>query len=207
MHLLHIKEKTVSRIIPALLLSMAVAIPTAVPAAADKENTYNVEVLVFATKLPQLDGDELWTRETTGPVAAAGMDALPPGPAAPPNILAAAASDLAKDGRFRILAYYSWIQAADAKSASKPILLSGNRTKNPDELTGTMRLYLSRYLHLDLNLNYQEKTTGDGSWGADTGMIAYRISEQRRVKSQETHYFDHPKFGTLIRLTPLTTGR
>jgi hypothetical protein len=70
-----------------------------------------------------------------------------------------------------------------------------------------MRLYLSRYLHLDLNLNYAEKPADGGSPGADTGVIAYRINEQRRVKSQETHYFDHPKFGALIRLTPLTTGR
>jgi hypothetical protein len=201
------KEKTVSRIIPALLLIVALAVPTTALAAADKENTYNVEVLVFATRLPQFDGDELWTRETSDPVAPAGVDALPPSPTAPPNILAAAANDLAKDGRFRILAYYSWIQAADAKSASKPILLRGTRTKNPEELTGTMRLYLSRYLHLDLNLNYAEKPADGGSPGADTGVIAYRINEQRRVKSQETHYFDHPKFGALIRLTPLTTGR
>ena len=196
-----------SRIIPALLLIVTLAVPATALAAADKENTYNVEVLVFATRLPQFDGDELWTRETTAAVAPGGIDALPPGPTAPPNILAAAANDLAKDGRFRILAYYSWIQAADAKSASRPVLLSGTRTKNPDELTGTIRLYLSRYLHLDLNLNYAEKTTDDASPGEDSGMIAYRINEQRRVKSQETHYFDHPKFGALIRLTPLSAGR
>ena len=196
-----------SRIIHVLLLISVSAMLPGVLAAADKENTYNVEVLVFATRLPQLDGDELWTRETSNPSVPGVMDALPPSPAAPPNILAAAANDLAKDGRFRVLAYYSWIQAADAKSASKPIALRGTRTKNPDELTGTMRLYLSRYLHLDLNLNYEEKTTEGGSPGVDTGLIAYRINEQRRVKSQETHYFDHPKFGALIRLTPLTSGR
>lgn len=196
-----------SRIITALLLIVATAIPQGVLAATDKENTYNVEVLVFATRLPQLEGNELWTRETADAVAPDSTDAQAPNPAAPPGILAAAANDLAKDGRFRILAYYSWIQTADAKSASKPIRLSGTNAKNPDELTGTLRLYLSRYLHLDLNLNYTEKTSDAGVSNAGTGMITYRIDEQRRVKSQETHYFDHPKFGALIRLTPVTTGK
>jgi hypothetical protein len=199
----------VSRIIPALLLIAASAIPHGVLAATDKdkESTYSVEVLVFATRLPQLDGDELWTRETADTTTPRDIDAEAPSPAAPPSILAAAANDLAKDGRFRILAYYSWIQAADAKSASKPIRLRGTHTKNPDELTGTMRLYLSRYLHLDLNLDYEEKTADGGLFSGGSGMITYRINEQRRVKSQETHYFDHPKFGALIRLTPLTKGR
>lgn len=196
-----------SRIIPALLLIVASAIPHGVLAATDKENTYNVEVLVFATRLPLLDGDELWTRETANAVTPGSTDAEAPSPAAPPGILAAASNELAKDGRFRILAYYSWIQAADAKSASKPVRLRGTQARDADELTGTMRLYLSRYLHLDLNLNYEEKTADGGLFGGGTGMITYRINEQRRVKSQETHYFDHPKFGALIRLTPLTKGR
>lgn len=195
------------RIIPALLLIIASAIPHGALAATDKENTYNVEVLVFATRLPQLDGDELWTRETANAVTPGSVDEEAPSPAAPPGILAAASNELAKDGRFRVLAYYSWIQAADAKSASKPIRLRGTNIRNPDELTGTMRLYLSRYLHLDLNLDYEEKTADGGLFGGGSGMITYHINEQRRVKSQETHYFDHPKFGALIRLTPLTKGR
>ena len=196
-----------SRIIPALLLIAASAIPQGVSAATDKENTYSVEVLVFATRLPQLDGDELWTREATTAVTPDNVDAEGPSPAAPPGILAAAANELTKDGRFRILAYYSWFQAADAKSASKPIRLRGTHARNPNELTGTMRLYLSRYLHLDLNLNYEEKTADGGLLGGETGMVTYRINEQRRIKSHETHYFDHPKFGVLLRLTPLSTGR
>jgi hypothetical protein len=200
------KEKTVSRIIPALLLLAASAIPVGALAASDKENIYTVEVLVFATRLPQLDGDELWTRETAAAVAPDSADAQTPSPASP-GMLAAASRELTKDGRFRILAYYSWIQAVDGKSASKPIRLRGTNASNPDELSGALRLYLSRYLHLDLNLNYEGKADAGAIPGAASGMITYRINEQRRVKSQETHYFDHPKFGTLIRLTPLSTGR
>lgn len=198
-----------SRIITALLLIVAMALPSGASAATDKENTYNVEILVFATRLPQLEGNELWTREAAvaNAVSPADADAQAPSPTAPPGILAAAANDLAKDGRFRILAYYSWIQTADAKSASKPIRISGTNAKNPDELTGTLRLYLSRYLHLDLNLNYTEKASDASLTNADSGMITYHIDEQRRIKSQETHYFDHPKFGALIRLTPITPGK
>jgi hypothetical protein len=200
----------VRRLLTALLLMVLSAAPCLALAAAatdkDKESTYHVEVLVFATRLPQLDGDELWTQDQAGNSASALAEAEAPGPAAPVNNLSAAANDLARDGRFRILGYFSWTQTADAKSASKPVRLRGTNPKNPDELDGSMRLYLSRYLHLDLNLGYREDARDAkpaGAGGDNSGKISYRISEQRRVKSQETHYFDHPKFGALVRLTPV----
>lgn len=195
------------RILPALLLIVLSALTASVTAAPDRENTYHVEILVFSTRLPQFDGNELWTRETLETASPLRDDAQGPGPTAPPGILSTAANDLARDGRFRILAYYSWIQSADAKSASKPVRIRGTSGKNPGELDGSLRLYLSRYLHLDLNLGYQDNA-GDGALSAGgNDMITYRINEQRRIKSQETHYFDHPKFGALVRLTPLTSGK
>jgi hypothetical protein len=33
----------------------------------------------------------------------------------------------------------------------------------------------------------------------------YRISERRRVRNLEINYFDHPKFGALVQVTPIQT--
>ena len=64
-----------------------------------------------------------------------------------------------------------------------------------------MRFYLSRFLHVDVNLAFTDSKldlTADPAPGTAT---MYRLSEHRRVKTQEYHYFDHPKFGALLRVT------
>jgi hypothetical protein len=70
---------------------------------------------------------------------------------------------------------------------------------NPDELDGTIRFFMSRHLHLDVNLLFRESVAA----GEQRGTVVYHLSEQRKLKSQETHYFDHPKFGVLVRVMPL----
>jgi hypothetical protein len=34
----------------------------------------------------------------------------------------------------------------------------------------------------------------------------YRLTEHRRIKLQEVHYLDHPKFGVLVRITQAGKG-
>ena len=73
---------------------------------------------------------------------------------------------------------------------------------------GTVRVYLSRFLHVNLDLTLQ-----DGAPGAlptsDTELNElslaprYRLVTQRQVRSGELHYFDHPAFGVLVRITPV----
>ena len=198
------------RMSPALLFIIAATIPSWVLAAAttDKTNTYIVDILVFATRLPQLEGDELWVLDTKY-IAGPQVDA-----AQPTNIstdagfFAAAAADLEKDGRFRVLAQQRWTQTMETKSASLPVRIRSPQAPNPDELDGAIRIYLSRYLHMDINLTYQEESNAvTGATAGESGKVNYRIHEQRRIKGQETHYIDHPKFGALVRLTPVKSSR
>lgn len=196
------------RIIPALLLLlMSASASGATTPDKDKENLYEVEVVVFATRLPGLVGDELWTSDTVNLNLAGLNDAVIP-PAAKPSemLLTDAAADLGRNSRFRVLAHKDWIQTAEAKSDSKAVRIQGGAA---EELDGTLRFYMSRYLHLDINMIYQE-AAGGGILGAaaDRGeKVSFRITEQRRIKSQETHYFDHPKFGLLVRVKPLQTDK
>lgn len=197
---------------PALLLIIALVMPGWVLAAAgtDRTNTYTVEILVFATKLPQFEGDELWTLDPKQ-IARSQADATQPANMnTSAGIFAADAADLEKDGRFRVLAHQRWIQSMETKSASSPVRIRAANSKIPGELDGTLRIYLSRYLHMDVNLVYQEEMREGGFMGVtatNPEKLAYRINEQRRIKGQETHYIDHPKFGALVRLTPVKGAR
>ncbi len=63
------------------------------------------------------------------------------------------------------------------------------------EMRGTLRLYVSRYLHIEPNLWLTDQ---------DARGRRYRvqIDHSRRMRSEELHYLDHPKFGLLIQINP-----
>jgi hypothetical protein len=77
--------------------------------------------------------------------------------------------------------------------------------------TGSIRLHRSRFLHLtvDLGLQYDYRYTQaapppDSPWPLAEFLrpVTYRIDIQRRVRSGELHFFDHPAFGVLIMVRP-----
>lgn len=155
---------------------------------------YDIEVVVFENRLPALDGGESWGRENLRNLAAditAAIEAQSPDEEAP---LGAAAKALAADGAHHVLVHRRWTQAAEARSAAQLVRLNAGET-----LDGVLRFYLSRFLHVDVNLVLVD---GAGNWRDENfGGVAYRLSEHRRVKTQEINYFDHPKFGVLVRVT------
>jgi hypothetical protein len=179
-------------------------LPLTVLAAAanpDKDSSsYDIEVLVFENRLPELVGDELLAKDAATLRRRALDEAVPPErPGSAPYLRPAVASQLEKDGRYRVLAYGHWQQTLEAnpKVAVKPIRIVAANPAAPDELEGAVRLSLNKFLHLDVQMLYRDAAAGG------TTPLVYQINEQRRVKSQETHYFDHPRFGVLVRLMPV----
>jgi hypothetical protein len=82
----------------------------------------------------------------------------------------------------------------------------------PSGLAGDLTLYLSRYLHLSVDLqldapgavprNKRRDMFGDEIRApAPDQTIRYRINENRIVRNGELRYFDHPKFGVLAKVT------
>ncbi len=61
----------------------------------------------------------------------------------------------------------------------------------PGVLEGSINLYKNRYLHINADLVFN---SFDG---------AVRLNENRRLKSKELHYLDHPLFGLLVRVVKL----
>jgi hypothetical protein len=120
---------------------------------------------------------------------------------------------------YRPLMRAAWIQPTLEKQDTLPINL--RRLGNPPlQLDGTVTLYLSRYLHLVIDLSLEEKSPlrvpaadnrfrsfGDdrSRFGFDPDFIKpstfYRIDEDRIVRNGELRYYDHPRFGVLAKIT------
>ncbi len=120
---------------------------------------------------------------------------------------------------YRPLMRTAWIQQTPEKDVAAPIKL--RRLGDPPlRLDGTITLYLSRYLHLVVDLALEEKAPlrmpaannrlrrfGDerSRFNFDPDFITpstfYRIEEDRIVRNGELRYYDHPRFGVLARIT------
>lgn len=183
---------------PILFLALAALFPFTVGAAATPApGAYEIEVLVFEQRLPELEANEQWTTKAPAPAV---TDGITLGITPTTSDLTPAATKLQNDGRYRVLLHRRWVQGADNKTNAKSVVLGGEN----EELTGYLRFYMNRYLHLELNLAFRPAT---GAVGTDDGaQAAYRLNEQRRIKSQENHYFDHPKFGAVVRVLPASTA-
>jgi hypothetical protein len=115
----------------------------------------------------------------------------------------------------------AWTQATYEKDQTLPIRL--RRVGNaPLRLDGNLTLYLSRYLHLVVDLTIESEQAQSGArdndgvryygdrrssrnygygYGQETTTIKYNISEDRIFRNGELRYYDHPRFGVLARIT------
>jgi len=117
--------------------------------------------------------------------------------------------------------HVAWRQPTYPREETAPIRLDALGAV-PARLDGTFALYLSRYLHLvvDLELDAEDENAGalaaPGQQGFSFGdsrrqddiyadpyqrAVRYHILENRIVKNGELRYFDHPKFGVIARVT------
>jgi hypothetical protein len=105
------------------------------------------------------------------------------------------------------LLHGGWVQEGLPEDQAHPFDLSYLGAYNP---RGTVQLYLSRFLHVTLNLEFQPPGAASaGSFVASpfglnevVVQARYSLLDQRRLRSGELHYIDHPLFGVLVLVTP-----
>ena len=104
------------------------------------------------------------------------------------------------------LVHTGWVQPGLPEADAEAFDLGVLGIVNP---SGTIRVHLTRFLHITLDLTYRADaaltpgpTTNDG---LDELVFAprYHLVATRNVRSGELHYFDHPAFGVLVRITPI----
>lgn len=93
---------------------------------------------------------------------------------------------------YRPLLHLSWIQRVGKNSLSQPVQIhQAGGQAGDDLLDGFVRIQRGNYLHLLVDLEYAP------------GSVTYRLKEKRRLKLNEVHYLDHPKFGVIAKVSPL----
>jgi len=114
---------------------------------------------------------------------------------------------LARLPAYHPLVHGGWVQLGLPDASALPVDLGVLGVTNP---IGTVRLSLTRFLHVKLDLTYLD------TQAAQRGPVAapddltdlpiaprYHINDERTTRSGEIHYFDHPAFGVLIKVTPV----
>jgi hypothetical protein len=178
------------------LLALFATLPS--PAQQKSGPLYRVELLVFRTTTPPAGED--WS----APPGFRGFGGDPATQAGgtPPSVikiyesdryqLGTMASRLRASGAYRPIAHAAWLQTATPWGRHAGIDLADLGIKSP-ELSGTVYLERGTLLHFGLDLRLGAGPT-------------YRLSELRRIKFNEKHYFDHPAFGAIAIVSPVRGG-
>lgn len=138
--------------------------------------------------------------------------------------------------QYSVLAASAWVQPLLSERQAVDVPLgdfrgassSGSSSGQSDspQVAGTVRIYGGHLLFADVDLRVtlprrpgadsvperseDAQSTGGGSFGRtrlDDGRRTFRISEQRRIKLDEVHYFDHPHIGAVLSVTRYQGGQ
>jgi hypothetical protein len=113
---------------------------------------------------------------------------------------------------FDVVWHGAWVQPVPGRTQPLPVLFqAGPRSGERWAYEGTVAVTLGRFLHLHADLwSEADEMPVDqlphGAFGPPRAANAsrertyQRLNEQRRMRSSEVHYLDHPRFGILVRI-------
>lgn len=147
--------------------------------------------------------------------------------------LSGVAKRLRSSANYTVLRHFSWQQPVVPKQQSLSLKIEAGRdftdrfprhetsqfefsdqtaltdagSRNVWELEGTIKVGISRYLHLYTDLVYRlpRKITAasERHTVGETILVDYPIRSHRRMRSKELHYIDHPLLGILVEARPV----
>ncbi|GFE80811.1 hypothetical protein GCM10011487_28110 [Steroidobacter agaridevorans] len=190
----------------AVLLAAFMSVSSAVAQQVAPIQSYDVELLIFRN-LGGRETPESWGVEAADSVQQMEIPddesepATPPTTAAPPVAsypalpaakmkLTAIEETLRRSRGYQPLAHIGWTQPGYARNDAR-YLSVGSLVPASAGLQGQIALTRGRYLHLTLDLVL------DGGEGS-----SYVLRQTRRMRSNERHYIDSPKFGVIAIITP-----
>jgi hypothetical protein len=147
-------------------------------------DTYQIEMIVF--ERPGGGQSEFWPQLEAGPGQANDATAEPDWPplsslAAGDRKLGPVAYSLRQRG-MNVLEHLVWREVPAGLGSDRWYRVEAGR------LQGLVRVRRGRFLHLETDLLLRDAV----------GPESYRVRLQRRMRSDELHYVDHPKLGILI---------
>ncbi len=173
------------------------------------EQWYHVELVVFE----QLNSvtDEQWPKDNSATSATA---RLTPNSAtakiqpAQTNTLQAEVTSLNRSAKYRVLYYEAWQQSMLTKRRASPVAIQ----TTDGLIDGSLKLYKQTYLHaaLDIWLKTNRSEVNNWSDASPDGITTHNVrnphlEQTQRIRSKKVFYFDHPKLGALLEITPIST--
>ncbi len=95
---------------------------------------------------------------------------------------------LKRSQNYRPLMHVAWIQSVRSNRKGSAVKIRNSA----GTINGFFRIQRGILVHMIADIEYSP------------GSIIYRLNEKRRFKLNETHYLDHPKFGIIARISPLS---
>jgi hypothetical protein len=177
------------------------------PLSAIAAEIYDVEVVIFRHAAAG-DNGEQWSRPVGDNTRATGF--FPENQftelAASRYQLNAISHSLQKSGSYSVLFHRAWRQLAYDRTHAVDYPVHSLVVDNEYSVEGRIRLVRERYLHLDVDLQLMSARGNSAILYSDgPGSVpVFELSEKRRIRSNVVHYFDHPRFGMIARVTPYT---
>ena len=206
-----------------LLFSVAAVVVGLKASAAEpvrlQETAYHVELVIFRQLTP-LGVAEDWSMEgLKGRPAASASDDDANGTATgdmgnrlavsslSPALfkLAAMESSLQRSRGYEVVGHIGWTQIAVPRGSGLAVDLSEVGLSGMP-IRGTGALERGKYIYLRLNLAYtpaDPPATLVGTVQSDR-VVTFSLNQVRRVRPFERHYFDHPAFGVIAMISPVS---
>ena len=155
-----------------------------VPALAEG-GAYQIELIIFSQAMPNTELFEQASSQITWPSDLTELSAYnKPDSTTLDDSYAA----LAKDSTYKPIMHVAWVQAAQTEA---PVHIQDSDGK----LDGYLQIQQGQGLQLAVDL---ELAANSGN-----GPVIYRLNEKRSIKLNEVYYLDHPKFGVIVKVSPL----
>ena len=183
---------------------------------------YDFELIIFEDTSGRYANSEQWQHELPGQDSSPDEAQRNPGTSAQSNEiinisqiegigLKKYANKLKSSKRYNVLVHKSWRQTGLADDAAIDMPVDSrpsntvNSTGDVNNIHGSIKIVLGRYLHIYTDLIYQQPRmdTEPVQYGQSQQHKEYPINFHRRMRSKELHYLDHPLVGILVMAKPV----
>lgn len=151
---------------------------------ASAEDRFQVELIVFAQDMATTELFDQTRSEIQWPSQVVEVSALAQA-ATEQKSLSHVYATLSRSSTYQPIDHYAWFQVINEDSAGDAVRIQDAA----NVLDGFFQLERGDFLTVTLDLEYQPDPER-----------FFRMSEARRIKFNEEHYFDHPKFGAILKV-------
>ena len=185
-------------------------------ARADEIPTYKIEVIVFESMALKAWTEEFWPIDpalpnTSNSTSVFSRNQKPLWINQAQRDLSNEAARLKRQG-YRVLFHEAWQQKAYPNKNSHSVLVEGSHQYGSN-LLGTIRLYKTRFAHVNVDLQLDRRIPGkiydeflqhqQLNVGEKPTHWRFNLQESRKIRPGELHYIDHPLYGVLVEISKL----